>query len=279
METYNYSYLNNKIELKKKIRMSIIYPDGTTIKGKKNFVDWTDRLGITNFNFKNLSVLDVATDEGWWAFWAEMNGAKYVEASDVELGEDYDWGHKKDWGWINNLNIGRNGRKVFDFHHKNLNSKVVVKRESIYQASGNFDVVFAHGLMYHLRHPLLAIDNVAKICKGYFVFETFVYNKVDPMIATNNFYRTTELEPISNWSGATTACYTSWCKDAGFDDVYYLDQGFPGQNRQIFVAVKDTKYKQMFDQNSNLHYCDEKYWEDVFIKTRASGKSTRKEIE
>lgn len=252
-----------------KFRMQITYPTGITYKGKKDFFQWTNLLGLTNFDFKEKRVLDVATDEGWWAFWAEMQGAAYVEASDVERGEDYDWGAEKDWEWINLLNESRGGRKVFDFHYANLNSKIVVKKESIYQADGEFDVIFAHGLMYHLRHPLLAIDNMRRICRGFFIFETFVdINNPDQYCASSKFYRTTELGPISNWTGATTACFNSWLKDAGFNDIYYANTGFPGPSRQIFVAVVDSKYNDIFENNKNLHYCDSDYWNKVYNKTK-----------
>jgi SAM-dependent methyltransferase len=253
---------------KPKFRMHIEYPDGTICKGRKDFKVWTDYIGITNTDFTGKRVLDIATDEGWWAFWAEMQGAEYVEASDVERGEDYDWGAKKDEEFIKirNQHVGRN---AFDFHHKNLNSKVVVKKENIYQADGEFDWVFAHGLMYHLRHPLLAIDNISRICKGVFIFESMVDIRNDPMVAEAKFYRTTELGPISNWTGATTACYNSYLKDAGFEDVYFTPPGPPlGPPRQIFIGVKDPIYKSMFDGNKNLTYCDENYWNEVFEKTK-----------
>ena len=255
---------------KPKFRMHIEYPNGTVYKGKKDLRTWTDLIGISNVDFTGKRVLDIATDEGWWAFWTEMRGAEYVEASDVERGEDYDWGNKKDWDWINNLNENRGGRKVFDFHHSNLNSKVVIKKESIYDAKGEFDFVFAHGLMYHLRHPLLAIDNMRKVCKGFFMFETFVdVNNPDQEVAETKFYRTSELGPISNWTGATSACYNSWLKDAGFTDVYYTDRGDPlGPPRQIFIGVVDPQYNERFKSCPNLHYCDEDYWQRVFNKTK-----------
>lgn len=256
---------------KHKFRMHIEYPDGTVHKGKKDFRSWTDFLGISNFDFTGKRVLDVATNEGWWAFWAEMQGAEYVEASDVELGEDYDWGAKKDWDWINSLNSNRGGRDVLEFHHKNLNSKVIVKKESIYEAKGTFDVIFAHGLMYHLRHPLLAIDNMYKCCKGMFIFETFVdINNPHQDIAESKFYRTTELGPVSNWTGATTACYASWLKDAGFEDVYFTQPGSStlGKPRQIFIGVIDSEYNKIFKNNSNLTYCDDAYWNKVWQNTK-----------
>lgn len=255
---------------KNKFRMHIEYPDGTVHQGKKDFRYWTDYIGITDFDYTGKRVLDIATNEGWWAFWAEMNGAEYVEASDVERGEDYDWGAEKDWDWINKLNANRGGRDVLEFHHKNLNSKVVVKKESIYEAKGEFDVIFAHGLMYHLRHPLLAIDNMYKCCKGMFIFETFVdIRNPDQETAESKFYRTTELGPISNWTGATTACYNSWLKDAGFKNIFYTDSGAGplGEPRQIFIALVDDTYKNLFLKNANLHYCDNDYWERVLTKT------------
>ena len=260
------------MEKPKKFRMKITYPDGTVINARKDFKVWTDHVNITDLDFKGKRVLDVATDEGLWVFWSEMQGAEYVEASDVERGEDYDWGLEKDWDWINTLNQNRGGKKVFDYHYKNLNSKIVYKKESIYQAKGEFDFIFAHGLMYHLRHPLLAIDNMRKCCKGFFMFETFVdgHNK-NQDIAETKFYRTTELGPISNWTGATSACFNSWLKDAGFNDVYYTDRGAPlGPPRQIFIGVVDPIYNERFKNCTNLHYCDDAYWEKVFQNTKYS---------
>lgn len=251
-------------------RMRIEYPDGTVYPGKKDFRHWTDFIGITDLNFKGKSVLDVATNEGWWAFWAEMKGADYVEATDVEKGEDYDWGAEKSWDWINSLNSNRGGRDVLDFHHKNLNSKVITKKESIYEANGKFDVIFAHGLMYHLRHPLVAIDNMYKCCKGMFIFETMVDIHPDQEIAQTKFYRTTELGAPSNWTGATSACYNSWLKDAGFTEIFFTNAGAGplGKSRQLFVALADESYKSLFINNKNLNYCDVDYWDRVYNKTK-----------
>jgi len=256
----------------KKNRMKIIYPDGTVIEGKKDLKTWTDYLNITDLDFTGKRVLDIATDEGWWAFWSEMQGAEYVEASDVETGQDYDWGAEKDWEWINWLNSIRTSKQVFDKHYQNLNSNIVYKKESIYDIKGKFDFIFCHGLLYHLRHPLLAFDTVSRSTQGFAIFETFTDIEEDQMIASSKFYRTTELSnAISNWTGATTAGWCSWMRDAGFKDVYYTTPGFSGKTRQMLVGVKDTKYKQRFDNCENLHYCDDEFWNIVFEKTKYRG--------
>lgn len=256
----------------KKNRMKITYPDGTVIPGAKDLTTWTDYLNISDLDFADKRVLDIATDEGWWAFWSEMQGAAYVEASDVEVGEDYDWGAEKDWAWIERLNNMRRSKEIFNVHHQNLNSKIVYKRESIYDITGMFDYVFCHGLLYHLRHPLLAFDRVSASTKGFAIFETFTDIDEDQMVASSKFYRTTELsDAISNWTGATTAGWCSWMRDAGFTDVYYTTPGFSGKTRQMLVGVNDSLYNQRFQLCDNLHHCNEQFWTTVYEKTQYRG--------
>ena len=249
-----------------RMRMKIIYPDGTVHPGKKDFTVWTDWLNITSRDFTGLQVHDVATDEGWWAFWSEMQGAEYVEASDVESFAGYDWGWERDHEFIKRYDAERGGRQVFDFHHKNLGSGVKVKQQSVYDISGEFDVIFCHGLLYHLRHPLLALDRLRQACRGILYLETFVDMRSDVMIAQSKFYRTRELGPVSNWTGATPACVTSWMRDAGFD-VWRPVANFPGPSRMIFVGVADPGFQSWVSDSPNLVHCDDEYWQQVYEQT------------
>lgn len=250
-----------------RMRMKITYPDGITHEGKKDFTRWTDWLGITDRDFTGLRVHDVATDEGWWAFWAEMRGAEYVEASDVESFSGYDWGWHRDQTFIDRHDALRGGRSVFDFHHANLNSQVNVMRHSVYDIAGEFDVIFCHGLLYHLRHPLLALDRLRQACRGIIYLETFVDMRSDTMTAQSKFYRTGELGPISNWTGATPACVASWMKDAGFA-VYRSATNFPSPSRMIFAGVCNPVWHDWATASPNLTQCDDEYWQQVYEATR-----------
>lgn len=92
-------------------------------------------------------VLDVGANDGWFSFRAERCGASEVWAVDLES-----------WG---NLPTGKAG---FNYVHKMLGSKVKsavfdVQERSILSL-GKFDCVFCLGLLYHLRHPLSAIENI-----------------------------------------------------------------------------------------------------------------------
>ena len=256
-----------KIVKPDRMRMKITYPNGSVHEGKKDFTRWTDWLGITGRDFTGLRVHDVATDEGWWAFWSEMQGAEYVEASDVETFAGYDWGWHRDQEFIDRYDAERGGRAVFDFHHVNLGSRVNVQRHSVYDITGEFDVIFCHGLLYHLRHPLLALDRLRQACRGIIYLETFVDMRSDAMTAQSKFYRTRELGPISNWTGATPACVASWMRDAGFD-VYRPMENFPGPSRMIFAGVCDPAWRDWAAASPNLALCDDEYWQQVYETTR-----------
>lgn len=253
------------------LRMTITYPDGIMHQGKKDMMEWCRYLGITDWNMSGLSVHDVATDEGWWAFWSEQQGASLVEASDVEDFALYDWGAVPDKDFIDFGNFQRGGRSVFDYHHSNLNSRVVVRQQSVYDIAGQYDVIFCHGLLYHLRHPLLAVDRLSAACRGVLIMETFVDQRGDEYQARNNFYRTTELGPVSNWTGANTACIASWLRNAGFDHVAFTKEPFPGNHRRIFVAAKGADWFELFDRD-NLTECDHDYWHRVFEATKYRSK-------
>ena len=69
---------------------------------------------------------------------------------------------------------------------------------------GTFDVVLFLGVLYHLRHPLLALERVFSVTKDLLILETHV-----DMLSTRRsalaFYPGRELEgDMSNWWGPET---------------------------------------------------------------------------
>jgi tRNA (mo5U34)-methyltransferase len=57
-----------------------------------------------------------------------------------------------------------------------LGSRAMAVMTSIYDLSprtfGIFDVVLFYGVLYHLRHPLLALEKVASVCGGKLLMQT-----------------------------------------------------------------------------------------------------------
>ena len=146
-----------------------------------NDIEWLlDQAGVPA-SLEGASVLDIGTTNGGAAFIAEMRGAKRVVAVDI-----YD-----------------PDRFGFDEIRTALGSQVEFVKGSVYQLpellDEQFDVVLFLGVLYHLRHPLLAIDSLRRLTRGTLYLETAVSGEpTDPPRA--DFYRRDELNADgSNW--------------------------------------------------------------------------------
>ncbi len=102
-------------------------------------------------------VLDIGAWHGCFSFECERRGAAEVIALTLESDDQ----------------VGFSRLKCA------VDSKVVrFVQQSVYELDpsvlGEFDVVLFFGVLYHLRHPLWAIDNIRKVCRGVALIETHV---------------------------------------------------------------------------------------------------------
>jgi tRNA (mo5U34)-methyltransferase len=118
---------------------------------------------------------------------------------------------------------------------------------------GTFDVVLFCGVLYHLRYPLLALDNIRRVCRGEVFVETFV-SDVEFMARTAGlndrlrrrllapvdsvplwqFFRADELDDDpSNWFGPNGTAVVQAFNSAGFETRFLARHG---PNRATFHA-------------------------------------------
>ena len=119
-----------------------------------------------------------------------------------------------------------------------LGSSVRFEQGSVYNldhaALGEFDIVLFLGVLYHLRYPLLAFDQLRKVTKGTLFLETLVidqrfieggkdfqtlgdYHSVLPDVALWQFYKGSELaNDHSNWFGPNIRAVLDGLESAGF---------------------------------------------------------------
>lgn len=154
------------------------------------------------------TVLDVGAWDGFFSFEAERRGATRVLATD-----SYCWNGSHDWG----------SRRGFDLARGALNSKVEDRMIDVLELSpekvGMFDVVLFLGVLYHMKHPLLAVERVASVTRAMLVLETAVdmLNCRRPAMA---FYPGDELgQDTTNWCGPNPAAVVGMLKVAGFKRV------------------------------------------------------------
>lgn len=179
-------------------------------------------LGLKPKDFRGKAVLDVGGLDGVITFNAERKGATRLLAIDVEDPAEQDWGHAGPPPAFANLGEVKN--RVFPELKDFFGSVAERKRKTVYdldpEADGRFDLIFFYGVLYHLRHPLLAFDRLRRVATGAICVETHVCN-YDPMLPTSLFYEDDVLDDAdSNWSGPTEACVGAWMRDAGFTTVY-----------------------------------------------------------
>ena len=239
-------------------------PDGTRTPGKIDQRDQPRHLGLHEMLLAGMRVLDIATLDGFWAFWAEKQGAEHVLAIDVDRYENYDWGYL---GPDKNITALAHQDKAAVFQHlkETLRSRVVKETLSVYELAparhGIFDLVFCYGLLYHLRHPLLAFDRARAVCCGALVIETHVVTSMSqlPMML---FYEDDVLaRAVTNWCGPSEACVVHWLKSAGFSDVFVeRKEAQKRPDRQRFVGTVAPRWAELFRSNPNFFYCDKEYF-------------------
>jgi tRNA (mo5U34)-methyltransferase len=134
---------------------------GVVTPGVDNTPERLGRLALPE-SLAGKTVLDIGAWDGFFSFEAERRGAARVVASD-----SYSW---RGGGW---------GTKAgFLLARETLGSKVEDVEIDVMDLSpervGTFDVVFLLGVLYHLRHPLLALERVASVTRELLIMETVV---------------------------------------------------------------------------------------------------------
>jgi tRNA (mo5U34)-methyltransferase len=165
------------------------------------------RIGLPA-SLQGLSVLDIGAWDGFFSFECERRGAARVVAADY-----YSW-HGGGWGTKAGFQLAREA----------LRSRVEDVDIDVMDLSperiGTFDVVLFLGVLYHLRHPLLALERVASVSRRLLILETVVdlVGVARPAVA---FYPDRELnDDPTNWWGPNPAAVIGMLRTVGFGDAH-----------------------------------------------------------
>jgi tRNA (mo5U34)-methyltransferase len=171
------------------------------------------------------TVLDIGAWDGFFSFEAERRGAKRVLATDSFVWNGDTWGSKN--GFLL-------ARKAFKSKVEDMNIDLF---EMSPEKIGTFDVVFFCGVLYHMKHPLLALEKLASVTKGMAIVETvcgFLWCR-KPVIP---FFPGSELNnDPSNWCAPNPAATVAMLKVAGFREVKIVSGA-----RSIFFRVAKAIY-------------------------------------
>lgn len=187
-------------------------PDGSVIRGCISLETLRERYRRIPIpgDLAGKRVLDIGAWDGWFSFEAERRGASVTAMDCVEV--------------PNFLHV-----------HRALGSKVDYRILDFYELPeaglGPFDFVFFLGVLYHLKHPLLALEIVCGLTADTAIVESFVtdagtWRDHRHEIPTMEFYETDELGgQLDNWIGPSVGCLLAMCRAAGFARVELLHTG------------------------------------------------------
>jgi tRNA (mo5U34)-methyltransferase len=248
--TNNRPQTTDEISLKEKVNAinywyhKIELPGGIVTPG--NYPICAERYCIPD-DLTGKRVLDIGAWDGYWTWEALKRGAAEVVAID-DFSDDCGRSDIKRNGWetfdICREAFGFTEKIMGDFeNHKSNYYNSWVKKDdfkqkisriemSIYDIKklDHFDIVFLFGTIYHLRHPLLALEKISAVCDGSIYIETAicddfsVYNKNHR--GFNQYEFVMEFYPFdeycnnpSNWWSPTLQCLGAMLESVGFKDV------------------------------------------------------------
>ncbi len=154
-----------------------------------------------------LTVLDIGAWDGAYSFMAERLGAKRVLATDLVV-----WSE----GWKTRNAGFKLARRVLKSQVEDMTIDVMDLSPS---HPGVFDVVLFLGVLYHLRHPLLALERIFSVVGKQLILETHI-DLSDLTRPAMVFYPGTELagDP-TNWWGPNPLAVEAMLKSVGFRAV------------------------------------------------------------
>ena len=182
-------------------------PDGTFIQGVCDVPGLKNRIDQFPIpeDLRGKRVLDIGAWDGWFSFEMERRGAEVLA--------------------IDNWDNPR-------FHQARamLNSRVEYRQIDMYELTpervGRFDIVLFMGVLYHLKHPLLALERVCALTTDMAAVDSFILRekhrpgeKVDQR-PVMEFYETSEFGgQTDNWVAPSLPCLRAFCRTAGFARV------------------------------------------------------------
>jgi tRNA (mo5U34)-methyltransferase len=192
-----------------------------------------DGLGLPD-DLSGKTVLDVGAWDGFYSFECERRGARRVVALDhfvwsLDLARTH--GRGADDGFPRPTlaeawdPVRLPGKRGFDTAHRLLGSKVEAVVGDFMSMDlaplGTFDVVLFLGVLYHMRHPLLSLERLARLTRELAVIETeAIVFPGRQHLALCEFYETNECcgDP-TNWWAPNDKALEGMLRAAGFARV------------------------------------------------------------
>jgi tRNA (mo5U34)-methyltransferase len=209
---------------------------------------WKIIQGCVPEDLSGKSVLDVGCNAGFYSVEAKRRGAARV------LGVDAQRHHVEQARFV--------GRA--------LDLDVEFRRVSVYDLDprevGHFDLTLALGLIYHCKHPVLALEKLFLVTRGLLVLETAIIAEEKEGARLRSFMRRADhstprlhplayleneidsKEPVYNWFYPSVACLEALLRNVGFEGIEVFSVTRDGR------AVLLCRKRELYPDSTALTY-------------------------
>jgi tRNA (mo5U34)-methyltransferase len=181
-------------------------PGGELIRGVNSLESLKTRLAQFPIpaDLTGKRVLDIGCWDGWFSFEMERRGAEVV-AIDC-------WDNPR-------------FRQMHAAYRSRVDFRLLDMYDLTPQTVGRFDIVLFMGVLYHLKHPLLALERVCALTTDLAAVDSFILREGQhpadqlrrPIL---EFYETDEMGgQTDNWFGPSLPALLGMCRVAGFARV------------------------------------------------------------
>lgn len=197
---------------------------------------WPVIRGSLPISLEGRSILDVGTNAGFYPIQASLMGASRVVG--IESMPEY-------------LDQARFCRQIWDLDIEYLQ----LDAHDLKEVDETFDIVIFAALLYHLKNPLAALEDVAAICSDAMIFESEIIppnprNRLFLHTGSGRnlryakhqegFMKFIERDELnddgSNWWVPDVACVLGMLRTAGFTN--FSKVLFPRRGRVLLIATK-----------------------------------------
>ncbi len=184
---------------------SFNFPDGEKVEGIKAIGQLQNEADIIfSIPLSGMTVLDIGSWDGYFAFEAERRGASEVHATDHFCWSGPGWGTKDG----------------FNYAHKKFNSKIASTDVSVPDLSpaklGQFDITLFLGVLYHLTDPFGGLKAAADMTKKVLIVETVTALNDFPEPVMRYFLGPELGGDYSNYWAPNHLCLENMLREIGF---------------------------------------------------------------
>ncbi len=202
--------------------------DGGPVENRLNYIP----------NLKGKSFLDIGSEEGYAVFQAIKRGAKFAKGLNIDEDKEYDYFPESKRPSNITLRKRSEIEKTQNFllnqyGYQNY-SNIKFEYQNIYYLSEEkFDCVFCFGVLYHLKNPYLALENLYKVTNETLIIET--------QGIKNDSYLNAKISKEDGFVRHSSKALAFLLKRAGFKKVDVMNESYDKSMKVQNIVLKAEK--------------------------------------